>query len=442
MTTNTPSEQSQSLLDQLYAEDRVAITASLKLTNGQFLQPTGFPDIDACIYRDKEGRRWCLVESEQSMSNRLEAVCMKSQGVWADDLTGLPLIAVKNQAGDLLATNLTEPHRLASSYILDGKRANSAADMRALFEGKLGLRNGGDFWPLDKRADLEQLVFALDPAALLHGFQFVQWKFVGLRQTRLIHARLEAELADEPEVHYGMVKWDAIEPESTREERANKGQSIAPKSRIVPKNITATFEIDVLGLKSLSLEEDRKKFLLGLALWKIGAFLANKPSFDPRSRSTGPSLRLRADCYLTCDEPISWSGNSSTGTTTATQLMGAKPTGLGQAEGPYFTPDTKRNAEGKEGEKSNVTFRDLVEELLSEEKDEEATSEKSKASKSSGKKGAPAEKEPSTEEKLKPLYDGALVVVTYEPKSKKEKASGGKTQGNSASAVQEDETQA
>jgi CRISPR-associated protein Csb1 len=408
MTTHTEAASGQThILDTLYGQDRVVITASLKLTNGHFLQPTGFPDIDACIFRDREGRRWCLVESEQSMSNRLEAVSMKLPGVWVDDLKGLPLIGVKNEDGDLLATNLTEPHRVASSYVLDGKRAGNAGDMRALFERKLGLRNGGDFWPLDKRADLEKLIFALDPSALLHGFQFVQWKFVGLRQTRLIHARLEAELADDPEVHYGMVKWDAIEPESTREERANKGQSIAAKSRMVPKDVTATFEIDVLALKSLSLEEDQKKFLLGLGLWKIGAFLANKASFDPRSRSTGPSLRLRADCYLTCEESLSWSGNSSTGTTTATELLSAKPTGLGRAEGPSFTTGPRGNADRK-----RVNFFELLNEILSAK---DTTNEHS-------------------------LYDGPLVEVTYEPKPKQKKGRG-KAQQPDANAVQADEQQ-
>jgi len=419
MTTSTEAQsgQAESLLDKLYGQDRVLITAALTLTKRHFLQPTGFPDIDACIYRDKEGRRWCLVESEQSMSNRLEAVSMKSPGVWVDDLKGLPLIAVKNKDDDLLATNLTEPHRLASSYVLESKRTGNAADMRALFEDKLGLRSGGDFWPLDKRPDLEKLVFALDPAALLHGFQFVQWKFVGLRQARLIHARLEAELADDPEVHYGMVKWDAIEPESTREERANKGQSIAAKSRIVPKDVTATFEIDLLALKSLSLEANRKRFLLGLTLWKIGAFLANRASFDPRSRSTGPSLRLRADCYLTCDESISWSGNSAKGTTSATELMEAKPAGLGEANG---------NA-GKEAEKFGVDFGVLVNELLPGKRDEEAVSETSTGSKSSGVKGAARERKSSAEEMKKSLYGGPLVEVTYEPKPKQEKRGGGRT---------------
>jgi CRISPR-associated protein Csb1 len=428
MTTSTEdlTGPANSLLDQFYGEDRVVITAAFELTNGRFLQPTGFPDIDACIYRDKEGRRWCLVESEQSMSNRLEAVCMRSPGIWVDDLKALPLIAIRNGNGNLLATNLTEPHRIASSYVLDGKRAGNSTDMRALFEQKVELGNGGDFWPMDKRVELEKLVFALDPAALLHGFQFVQWKFVGLRQTRLLHARLEAELADEPEVHYGMVKWDAIEPESTREVRANKGQSIAAKSRIVPKEIAATFEIDVLGLKSLLLEEAQKKFLLGLALWKVGAFLANKASFDPRSRSTGPSLRLRADCYLAC-KSISWSGISPNGAISTTDLMAAKPTGLDQPEGPSFTPDTK----GK-------TFKVLVAELLSE-KGSEATSEES--SKPSGKKGTASENETSAGDTKQSLYDGPLVELTYEPKPKQEKRGSGKAQQSDADATQANEQQ-
>jgi hypothetical protein len=358
------------------------------------------------------------------MANRLEAVCMRSPGVWVDDLTGLPVIAVRNSAGDLLTTNLTESHRIASSHVLDGKREGDKDDLRARFARKIGLgkvSEDGDFWPMGRRADLESLVFAIDPAALLHGFQFVQWKFVGLRQTRLLHARLEAELADEPEVHYGMVKWDAIEPESTREERANKGQSIAAKSRLVPKNIAATFEIDMLGLKSLSLGDVSRKFLLGLALWKIGAFLANKPSFDPRSRSTGPSLRLRADCYMRCGS-VSWSGNSASGDTSTDDLMAAKPAGLGP---------TTRDAAARD--KSEPDFETLVKEQLAEVSEGGATAEKPKDAKSSAKKSATTKGETAPgDDKQKKLYGGPLVEVIYEPKPKK------KEQGPSAKAAETD----
>lgn len=304
MTNGTPT----SILDQMYAKDRVIISASLKLENGHFLQPTGFPDIGPCMYTDGEGQARCLIESEQSMANRLEAVCMKSPGVWVDVLDFLPVIEVRDSgSGDLLATNLTEPHRLASSYILEGTvQEKKVVD---LFRGRIGLTDDGSSWALDKRGNLEKLVFALDPAALLHGFQFIQWKFVGLRQTRIISSRLECVLSKEPEVHYGMVKFDAIEP-AGQGEKSNKGQSIAAKSRVVParKGIEATFDIDLLALKSLDLDGIQKKFLLALALWKIGAFLSNKPAFDVRSRQTGPALRLRADCYLSLDgTTVKWS---------------------------------------------------------------------------------------------------------------------------------------
>ena len=109
-----------------------------------------------------------------------------------------------------------------------------------------------------------------------------------------------------------MVKFDLIEP-SSQGEGTNKGQSIAAKSRVVAANdgIKATFDLDLLGLKNLAVDEPQKKFLLALALWKIGALLSNKASFDARSRQTSPALRLRADCYLSCVETVKWSGSKT-----------------------------------------------------------------------------------------------------------------------------------
>jgi CRISPR-associated protein Csb1 len=304
------TNKSESILEQMFNKDRVIIVAQLGLDNGYFLQPTGFPDIGSCVYTDADGNARCLIESEQSMANRLEAVCMKRPGHWVEELSALPVIEVRDNTGALLATNLTEPHRIASSYVLEGKvgTGKSDPDVRTIIMERIELTDGGASWSLDKREKLERAVFAIDPGALLHGFQFVQWEFVGLRQTRLLSARLECKLAQEADVHYGMVKFDAIEP-GGQGKGTNKGQSLAAKSRVVAAKdgIEAVFDIDVIGLKSLALEDSEKQFLLGLALWKIGAFLANKPSFDARSRQTGPSLRLRADCYLSSGE-IKWRG--------------------------------------------------------------------------------------------------------------------------------------
>ena len=314
----------ENLVDEFLLQDRVLIAAELHLANGSFFQPTGFPDIGACVYTDGAGQRRCFVESEQSMANRLEAVCMKSPGVWREPLAGkLPVIRVQGTNNRLLATNLTEPHRVASSYVLEGaiNGAGNTTRLQERLERHLGIE--GKTWPLDRRERLTQAVFALDPAAILHGFQFMQWEAVGLRAARLLHARLEAILADgDSEVHYGLVKVDGIEPESSLAKKSNKGQSIAPKVRYAPKSIQATFEIDVLALRERPLvpasggdsaadgsgNRESQRFLLALALWKIHRFLTNAPAFDARTGDTMGSLRLRADCSLSVDS-VNWSGS-------------------------------------------------------------------------------------------------------------------------------------
>lgn len=299
----------QDLLDQLYGQDYMCIKAKLVTKDGKpYLQPTGFPDIGACIFKDAQGQVRCLVESEQSMANRLEAVCMADGGEWVEPWrSALPLIEVVDGGGQRIATNLTEPHRIASSYILEGK-INGVVEFREILWRAIGMQGSGKdtSLPLNGRARLDSVIFALDPSALLHGYQFVQTSFVGMRQPRILHARMEANLAGDEEMNYAMEKVDQIEPKPQSTRRGdipnNKGQSIAAKHRIIWKDITAIFELDVLALKNLHLADDQKKFLLGLALWKIGAFLSDYPSFDPRSRQILGALRLRADCHLKFDK--------------------------------------------------------------------------------------------------------------------------------------------
>lgn len=292
----------QNLLDQIYQQDYVCIKAKLVTKDGRpYLQPTGFPDIGACIFRDAKGRVRCLIESEQSMTNRLEGVCMKNAGDWVDTWKSLPLIEVQDGSRQRIATNLTEPHRIASSYILEGKIGPS--DFKKILWKAIGMQGKADEarLPLEGRAGLDKVIFALDPSALLHGYQFVQTSFVGMRQPRILHPRLEATLGGDEEMNYGMVKVDTIEPEAASQKGANKGQSLAPKNRILWEDIIAIFELDLLALKHLHLDDNQKKFLLGLALWKIGAFLSDFPSFDPRSRQILGALRLRSDCHLKFD---------------------------------------------------------------------------------------------------------------------------------------------
>ena len=66
-------------LTPLNDEPRLLIESQLKPAQGSRFQPTGFPDLGAATFQgfdDKGGSIDCLlVESAQSMANRLEEIC-------------------------------------------------------------------------------------------------------------------------------------------------------------------------------------------------------------------------------------------------------------------------------------------------------------------------------------------------------------------------------
>jgi len=64
------------MFDQLKGVPRLLIHADLKPVQGDRFQPTGFADLGAAIYERPDGRRMLLVESAQSMANRLEHTCL------------------------------------------------------------------------------------------------------------------------------------------------------------------------------------------------------------------------------------------------------------------------------------------------------------------------------------------------------------------------------
>jgi CRISPR-associated protein Csb1 len=111
---------------------RVLIEVDLKPVAGTRIQPTGFPDLGPAVY-DAPGDNGgtiptLLVESAQSMANRLEAVCWDEA---ADDLVselkGLPYLRVMLAGlgdGTDTTTSLQEFHRLNSPYIMSGVTAD------------------------------------------------------------------------------------------------------------------------------------------------------------------------------------------------------------------------------------------------------------------------------------------------------------------------------
>lgn len=114
--------------DKLENENRLLIEARLKPIQGTRFQPTGFPNLGAADYVTSDGTPMLLVESPQSMANRLEKVS------WDDvsndvvpALKGIPYIRVKDGNGNLLTTSIEEAHRINSPYILEGKDKPSSS---------------------------------------------------------------------------------------------------------------------------------------------------------------------------------------------------------------------------------------------------------------------------------------------------------------------------
>jgi CRISPR-associated protein Csb1 len=273
----------------LQAAPRLLIEADLQPLQGARFQPTGFPDLGAAVYDGPNGKRLLLVESAQSMANRLETVCWNSVADdWVDPLKNLPLVKVVDKQGRPLTNTVLEAHRLNSPYILEGKDT-SVFDM---LKKELADMDEG---PVDIRK-LAAVVLKYDSNALLHGIFLAKSQLAGgrLRLPRVLSAFIEAEEVNLAQS--GGVKNDHVNPSGD----TAKGFGNVPYSRddyTAPK-ITAYFNIDLAQVRGFGLGQNVEQMLICLALYKIRRFLDE-------------GLRLRTACdlevrQLTLTRPQSW----------------------------------------------------------------------------------------------------------------------------------------
>jgi len=264
---------------------RVLVTAELEpATDGALVQPTGFPDIGPVLYPDPSGKNGllCLVESEASMANRLEEVCVdnKYEGTLASAFAGIPYLRAERNRQFLTASTL-DGHRFASDFLVKGKANFDGANEKTLGDfiiETLGLSADGKTMPIANVPNMFPLVFELDTMSLIHGFQISNDKisFVGLRMPRALTASIVA--FDCNRVSVPGIKFNVGQVESA------SGQAIFQKPRITAKKIEARFSIDVGLLSSLRLvfpdngqdanaENARHQLLIAISLWKVAAFL-------------------------------------------------------------------------------------------------------------------------------------------------------------------------
>lgn len=262
---------------------RLLIEAELKPIQGTRFQPTGFPNLGPARYRGPNGEQMLLVESAQSMANRLETVCWDSAADdWLPSLKGLPFVKVKDSKGSSLTNSVIEAHRLNSPYILEGSDTlilttlkTELADME---EGRVDIRK------------LAKVVLRLDPNCLIHGVFLAKRDLAGgrLRLPRALSSSIEAH--DIASATSGGVKNDSVNPSGD----TAKGFGNVPFSReeFTASRIVAYFNLDLAQLRGYALGDAATNFLTAFALYKIRALLSG-------------DLRLRTACDLElAGEPI------------------------------------------------------------------------------------------------------------------------------------------
>ena len=283
-------------LHALEGKPRILIEAALKPVAGTRFQPTGFPDLGAATYDAPDGTPTLLVESAQSMANRLEAVCWdEATDDVSAELKGLPYVRVKlNGLGDGsdTTTSLLEFHRLNSPYIMSGLLGEKPFSSVVSEELKLsGAKSDGD----DKETGdvagvvnlrrLAQVCFKYDPNSLVHGV-FLE-KIAGrLRHPRALSSFIEASGVGRADS--GGVKFDRALPKpSVAGVDAAGGYGNVPfhRTEFTAKSITAFFSIDLAQIRGYGLGDDATQLLIALSLWKVRKFLES-------------SMRLRSACEL------------------------------------------------------------------------------------------------------------------------------------------------
>lgn len=256
---------------------RLLFEIPLRPIQGKRFQPTGFPGLGAATFQTSEGTS-LLVESAQSMANRLELTC------WDDankdlkpEVSGLSHVRV-HRNGAFLTDTVLESHRLNSPYLLEGKD-------RTFFDA-LKLELGGlDEGPIDRRK-LAGTLLKYDIGSLLHGVFLAKKDLAGgrLRVARALSAFIEADGVRM--AASGGVKNDHVNPQG--EAKSGFGNVPFARDEFTAERITLYANLDLGQIRGYGLSPDAERLLIVLALYKLRILLDG-------------SLRLRTACDLEVD---------------------------------------------------------------------------------------------------------------------------------------------
>jgi CRISPR-associated protein Csb1 len=261
-------------LSKLDQTTRLLFSIDLRPVQGDRFQPTGFPSLGAATYQTKDGQK-VLVESAQSMANRLEAT------VWdyAHDrpvaaLDGISHVRVTKDKKFLTDTML-EAHRLNSPYILEAPGSKFIAQLKS----ELGALESG---PINRKL-LAEVIFKYDVGSLLHGVFIAKSELAGgrLRVARALSAFIEATGARV--AASGGVKNDHVNPAGD----TKKGFGNVPFARdeFTAERVLLHVNFDLAQVRGYGLGADASRLLLLLGLYRLRKLIDG-------------DLRLRTACDL------------------------------------------------------------------------------------------------------------------------------------------------
>lgn len=273
-------------LNSLNNTPRLLLEADLSPVAGHRFQPTGFADLGAAEYKLPSGTAMLLVESAQSVANRLEKTCLDGDGPELDPaLEGLPYVVAELEgAGEVHTTSsLTEAHRIGSPYFLLNKDFQAALVKEMAYHPKQ---------PIDWKK-IYATLFKYDANSLVHGVFLSLLEGGRVRAPRAITGFIEAEKIER--VVSGGVKNSPVDPTGKTQVADQKTSesgvySNVPYARVeyVAEKITAYFNLDLALIRGYRLGEEATKLLTALALLKVRRFL-------------DASLRLRTACDFKVD---------------------------------------------------------------------------------------------------------------------------------------------
>jgi CRISPR-associated protein Csb1 len=254
------------MLEKLQNAKRVLMEAELVPVQGNRFQPTGFPDLGGATYQLSDGTRILLVESAQSMANRLESAIVGPDNELKSDLAGLSYIRVRLTGKTEAMTNsLLEAHRINSPFIISDKKFQESFKKDADYQSNKAIN-----WQKIARA-----LFKYDVNCLLHGVFLANLEDGRIKVQRSVSAFIEA--SNIREAVSGGVKNNPIDPSGKmRAQDYDKDvYGNVPYQRVeyTAESIKGFFNIDLGLLRSYGLGREAYELITSLALYKILFFL-------------------------------------------------------------------------------------------------------------------------------------------------------------------------